>query len=271
MTHKATLIMEKIAPNHPKTTVPITTATGSHTRMYPVCGVILPLVCILQRMSYEMRFLTNADLACNEQCLLCGVSFTVIRDYALHFEKCKKAANPVKNKSVLKAAQNAVDRLQTETRQKLNELRESRRSVDRIDTGPETIGTKRKADFSDHPSQRHRIQTDNSTLMPGTSFAQAEATTSRPSMDYLTDTQFTFPRNPAPRPADASWNTYGTANDEGSLGNIPVPIMYDLEEGLGSLGGIQTQGIYPNVREGDAGFDAPILLMMSSPQYWNPR
>jgi hypothetical protein len=75
--------------------------------------------------------------------------------------------------------------------------------------------------------------------MPGMNFARVEATPNRLSMDYLTDTQFNSLCNLAPRLLDASWNTYGTVNDEGSLGNILVPIMYDLEEGLGSLGGIQ--------------------------------
>jgi hypothetical protein len=218
---------------------------------------------------------TYIDLACNEQCLTCGVSFTVIREYIIHFQKCRKKIDPRKNKSVLKAAQGVVHRLQNDTRQKLDELHESRKILDIIEGDSEASSRKRKVDSFKPPSQRRCIQVDNSTLMLKASFAQAEATASRSSMNYATDTQtqLSFPFNSTPHPIDASWNTYGTGNNDSSLGNVSAPIMYtNLEEDLGSLGGIQTQYICPNAEDEYAGFDAPILRMISAPQHgWNPR
>jgi hypothetical protein len=213
-------------------------------------------------VSYEVQFLTtHVDLACNERCLICGVSFTIIREYTLHFEKCKKAADPVKNKSVLIAAQKIIDKLQGEVRENLNVLRESRTSLDEIDIDSEANGTKRKADFPEHPSQRRCIKIDSSTLTPSAGFAQPEATSSRPSMNYSTDTQLNFTCNSTYYPIATSWNTCGTGHDEGSLGSIPTPMMY-ANEGLGSLEGIQAQGIYHPCTEKD--HDCTILRLQNS-------
>jgi hypothetical protein len=167
------------------------------------------------------------------------------------------------NKHALKGTQRVIDRLQIETRQKLEEMHESRTALDRVDVDSEANGTKRRADFFEHPSRRRCIQIDDCARMPDASFAQAEASTSRASMDYSNTMQLNFPCNSTAHPINTSWDTYRTGNDEGSLCNIPGSIMYrnDL--------GIPTQDIYQKVEEGNTLYDAPILRKISAPRQYS--
>ncbi|KAF2678349.1 hypothetical protein K458DRAFT_140875 [Lentithecium fluviatile CBS 122367] len=95
------------------------------------------------------RHFTN-HVSCSETCVFCSRSFSKVRQYTNHFEKCKtRNSKNINFKELSKVASKRMQFLRQKTVQELNEKSGTVQNLDNV-----RVGTKRKLDDAMPQSQR---------------------------------------------------------------------------------------------------------------------